>query len=328
MYCTNCGAELPLDAEFCVECGTRDEGAVAGATEPVRSRAGKAKWMAFAAVAVLAAVVAGAYLYANQVAKQRVDEVIAELDGKVGLAYGDVSANPFTRSVTIKDVKVTSIAGKPIDGVSMESLSLKGKPDKDADPQELDARVNKLTLDLARMGPQWAQLLTMGYGTVVIDSRLDYRYSRKAGEFDLNRLEIAGQDLLAVSVSLHLGDIGADIESPAQALSRPTTTIRGGELMIKDAVFIERLVNSLAAKDGVDPAAYKKQLTDTVTAVLGGGSSKLDKDLPAAIVGLINEPRSSLRFTIAPKDPVSLAQIKGAHDPARQIELLNLQVGR
>jgi len=98
--------------------------------------------------------------------------------------------------------------------------------------------------------------------------------------------------------------------------------------MIKDAVLIDRLVNSLAEKDGVDPAAYKKRLTDTVAALLGGGSSKLDKDLPAAIVGLINEPRSTLRFTIAPKDPVTLAQLKDAAEPASQIKLLNLEVGR
>jgi hypothetical protein len=34
-YCTNCGAELPSGAEFCIECGIRDESAVVAETEPV-----------------------------------------------------------------------------------------------------------------------------------------------------------------------------------------------------------------------------------------------------------------------------------------------------
>jgi hypothetical protein len=329
MYCTNCGVELPVNAQFCVECGTRTEIEVVSvaALPPVPARRRRVKWVAIGTLAVAVAAVGGAYLYANRLAQQKVDEAIAELDGKVGLAYGDVSANPFTRSVTIKDVKVTSIAGKPIDGVAIERLSIKGKLAKDADPQELDARVSKLTLDLSRMGPEWAQLLTMGYGTVVVDSRLDYRYSRKSGEFDLNRLEIASQDLLTVGLSLHLGDLGTDLASPKDALSRQTVTIRGGDLFVKDAVFIERLINSLAEKDGITPAVYKERLTDTVSALLGGGSGKLENDVSAAVVRLINEPRSSLRVTIAPEAPVSLEALKRAGDPDTQLAMLNLQVG-
>jgi len=283
-------------------------------------------WVVFGAIALVGVVVCGVYLYANRLAKIKVDEAIARLDGKVGLVYGDVSANPFTRSVTIKDVKVTSIAGKPIDGVSMESLSLKGNPAADADPQELDARVSKLTLNLARMGPEWAQVMSMGYGTVVVDSRLDYRFSRKTGQLDLNQFEIAGQDLLTVGLSLHLGEVSADVESPEQALSRPTTTIRGGEVMIKDAVFVDRMISSLAEKEGLSSADYKKRLTRTAEALLGGGSGKLERDVSAAIVRLINEPRSTLRITIAPTEPVSLEALNRASDPGTQLALLNLQV--
>jgi hypothetical protein len=171
------------------------------------------------------------------------------------------------------------------------------------------------------------KLAGMGYERLEFDAHLDYRFSPEAREFHLNRLQIVGQDLVAIEASLHVGDLPDESELSERGPS-PSTTIRGGELMIKDAVVVERLVNSLAEKDGVDPAAYKKRLTDMVTAMLGGGSGKLDKDLPAAIVGLINEPRSTLRFTIAPKDPVTVAQIKSAAEPASLIKLLNLEVGR
>ena len=327
MFCTNCGVELPANAQFCVECGTRTEVEVVSAAAVPALRRSRVKWAAIGTLAVALAAVCGTYLYANRVAKQKVDEAIAELDGKVGVTYGAVSANPLTRSVTISDVLVTSIEGKPVDGVSMASLTLSGNPGKDADPQELDVRVNKLTLDLARMDPEWAQLLTMGYGTVVVDSRLDYRFSRKTGELDLNRLEIAGQDLLTVGLSLHLGDIDADVASSKDALSRPTMTIRGGEIMIKDAVVIERLINSLAEKDGITPDVYKKRLTDTAVGLLGGGSGKLGNDVSVAVVRLINEPRGTLRVTIAPEAPVSLEELKRAGDPGTQFTMLNLQVG-
>lgn len=327
MFCTNCGAELPSGAEFCVECGTRDDGEIAVIASAVRAPTGRKKWVALVAVGVVAALVAGIYLYANQLAKQRVDEVIAELEGKLECTYGDVSANPFTRAVTIRDVTVTSIAGKPIDGVSVQVLTIKGNPAKDADPQELDASVSKLTLDLARMGPEGAKWMTLGYGTVVVDSRIDYRFSRKTGEFDLNHLEIAGQDLINVGLSLHLGDIDADVRSPKEALSRSTMTIRGGELVIKEAALIERFISSLAEKDGVTPAAYKERLTGTASALLGGGTSKLENDVSAAVVRLINEPRGTLRVTIAPEAPVSLEALKKAGDPGQQVKMLNLQVG-
>jgi hypothetical protein len=300
---------------------------VVSVAAPPTLRRSRVKLAAIGTLAIAVAAVGGAYLYASRVAKQKVDEAIAELHGKVGVTYGDVSANPLTRSVTISDVKVTSVESKPVHGVSMESLTVSGNPGKDADPQELDVRVNKLTLDLARMGPEWAQLLTMGYGTVVVDSRLDYRFSRKTGELDLNRLEIAGQDLLTVGLSLHLGDIDADVASPRDALSRPTMTIRRGEIMIKDAVVIERLINSLAEKDGITPDLYKKRLTDTAASLLGGGSGKLGNDVSAAVVRLINEPRGTLRVTIAPEAPVSLEELKRAGDPGTQFTMLNLQVG-
>jgi hypothetical protein len=327
MYCINCGVELSANAQFCVECGTRADLEAVPLVAPLVVRRSRVKWVAIGTLAVAVVGVGGAYLYANHLAKQKVDEAIAELDGKVGVTYGDVTANPLIRSVTISDVLVTSIEGKPVDGVSMASLTLSGDPGKDADPQELDVRVNKLTLDLARMGPEWAQLVTMGYGTVVVDSRLDYRFSRKTGELDLNRLEIAGEDLLTVGLSLQLGDIDADVASPKEALSRPTMTIRGGELVIKDAVVIERLISSLAEKNGVTTAVYKERLTGSAAALLGGGSGKLEKDVSAAIVRMIKEPRSTLRVTIAPEAPVSLEALKRAGAPGAQFTMLNLQVG-
>jgi len=327
MFCTNCGVELTNDARFCVECGTQTEVEAVPVAAPASVRRGRRTPVVIGAVALAVVAAGGAYWYTNRLAKLKVDEVVAELDGKVGVTYADVSANPFTRAVSLKDVTITSLAGKPIDGVRVQVLTIKGNPAKDADPHELDVRVDNLSLDLARMGPVWAKWVTMGYGTVVVDSHLDYQYSRKAGEFDLNRFEIAAQDLLSVSLSLHLGDIGADVASPKEALSQPTMTIRGGELEIKDAVLIDRLINSMAEKDGVTAAAYKERLTDTVSAVLAGGGRKLESDLSTAVVRLINEPRGTLRVTIAPEAPVSLQALKKAGDPGRQVMMLNLKVG-
>lgn len=333
MFCTSCGTELPTDAEFCTECGARNEGeyVVAAATRPTAAattnrRAGRGKWIAVASLAVIAVALAGTYVYVNRVAKQRVDEVIADLEDKVGLVYTDFSANPLTRSVTLRNITITTIAGAPIDGVSMKSLTVSGDPARDADPQHVDIRVDKLALDLARMGPKWAQLLTMGYGSVVVDTRLDYRYSRNAGEFDLNHLEVAAPDLLTIGMSLHLGNLAADAGSPGEALSRPATTIRSGELMIRDAVLIDRIILMLAEKDHTTPEAYKQQITAMISALFGNGPDKLDNGPAASIVSMINDPRGTVRFTIAPKEPVALSELKKAGDPASQIRLLNLQV--
>jgi hypothetical protein len=275
---------------------------------------------------VLAAA-GGAHLYVNQLAKIEVDEFIAGLEGKVGVTYGDVSANPFSQSVKLSDISITSIEGKPVNGVTIKRLRVAGNPNQDADPQELDLRVDKLTLDLAQLGPEGAKWLALGYGPVVVDAAVDYRFSRAAGELDLNRLEISGQDLITVGVSLHLGDIEPDRPFPEEALSQPTVTVRSGEFLIKDAAVIERLIDSLAEKEGVSPVAYRQRLTKTAQAILTGRTGGPESGLSAAAVQLINEPRGTLRVSMAPEAPVSLGALKQAGDPGRAIKMLNLQVG-
>lgn len=327
MYCTNCGVELPADARFCVECGTQVEVKAEPAVVAPPVRRSRKRWVIVGAIALVTAAVGGAYWHVNRLAKIKVDEFIADLEGKVGMTYGDVSANPFSRSVTLSDLKITSIEGKPIDGVTVKSLRVAGSPKQEADPQELDLRIEKLTLDLAQMGPEGAKWMAMGYGPVVLDGRVDYRFSRKSGELDLNQLEIAGHDLITVGVSLHLGDIEARFEFPEEALSQPTVTVRGGEFVIKDAVVLERFLDSLAEKEGVSPTAYRERLATTAKAILGSGSGGTENDVSAAVVRLINEPRSTLRISFAPDAPVSLEALKRARDPGRQLEMLNLRVG-
>jgi hypothetical protein len=327
MFCTNCGVELPANARFCIECGTHADVEAAPVAATPQVRRNRVKWVVSGAIALLVAAVGGGYLYANRLAKSKVDEVIASLEGKVGLTYGDVGTNILSQSVTLSDIRITSLEGKPVDGVTIKSLSVAGNPKQDADPQELDVRIEKLTIDLAQMGPEGAKWIALGFGPVVLDALVDYRFSRSTGEFDLNRLEIAGQDLMTVGVSLHLGDIDPQVEFPEEALSQPTVTVRGGEFVIKDAVIIERFIDGLAEKEGVSPVAYRQRLTEITKAMVGGGSSGSGDGVSAAVVRLINEPRSTHRISIAPHVPVSLGALKQAGDPGRAITMLNVQVG-
>lgn len=327
MFCTNCGVELPDSARFCVECGTQAEASPSPASQPQATRRSRKPALAVGALALLLAAVGGAYWYANRLAKQKVDEVIAGLEGKVGLTYGKVQANPFLQTVSLRDITITSVEGKPVDGVTVENLTVGGISRKGEDPQELDVRIDGLTLDLARMGPEGAKWMLLGYGTIVVDSRIDYRFSRETGEFDLNQFEVAGQDLMTVGLSLQLGGIEPDVESPNEALSRPATTIRAGELVVKDAVVLERFLNNMAEKEGVSPEEFRARLAEMAEALLGRGGAELQAETVAAAVQMINEPRSTLRITIAPEAPVSVAALKKARDPIRQIGMLNLQVG-
>jgi len=120
MYCTNCGVELPAKSRFCVECGTQVVVEVETAVAQPRVRPSRRQWMLLGALALVATAVGGAYWYASRIATIKVDEFVADLEGKVGITYGDVSANPFSRSVTLRDLKITSIDGNPIDGVTVE----------------------------------------------------------------------------------------------------------------------------------------------------------------------------------------------------------------
>lgn len=327
MFCTHCGVEIQDSARFCVECGTQAEGSPPPVAQEPAKRRSRTSALAIGAVALLAAAAGGAYWYANLLAKQKVDEVIAGLDGKVGLTYDEVDANPFLQSVSIRGITVTSVEGKPVDGVSVESLTVAGISRKGADPQELDVRIDGLTLDLAQMGPEGAKWLALGYGTVVLDSRIDYRFSRAQGELDLNRFEVSGPDVMTIGVSLHLGDIAADVESPEEAFARPATTIRAAEFVIKDAVVMERFMNGLAAADGVSPEEYRQRLAGMAEVMLGRDGVGLGDGTAAAVAQMINEPRGTFRITVAPETPVSLGALKKARDPVRQIGMLNLKVG-
>jgi len=68
-------------------------------------------------------------------------------------------------------------------------------------------------------------------------------------------------------------------------------TIHGGEFVMKDAVVLERFLDSLAEREGVSPTAYRERLATTAKAILGSGSDGTENDLSAAVVRLINEPR-------------------------------------
>jgi len=88
--------------------------------------------------------------------------------------------------------------------VTVQSLRVAGNTSQDTDPQELALRIEKLTLDLAQLGPEGSEVDGSGVRPMVVDARVDYRFSRKSGELELNQLEIAGQDLITFGVSVHL----------------------------------------------------------------------------------------------------------------------------
>lgn len=333
MFCTNCGERIESGATFCAECGTQVEAnATAEPDVQLSHRPERKTRKSWLIVPLLGAAVAAggafSYFHASRIARERVDAALAEMAEDVGVTYGSVRANPLTGRVTISDVKVVSIQGKPIEGITIDRILARGDTEKSSDPQSLDLVIDHLTFDLPKIGRPGTDWLSMGYQQVVIDSQLDYRYSRKEGKFDLNHFQLAGKDLMTLEASLHLGDIKPEFEDMSQALSDPATTIQGGSFAIRDAIVIDRLLTSLAAKQNTKPEVLRQKLADTAAQLLAGpSSSKVEKDVVAAIVRLIREPGASLQLRMSPTSPVSVKQLKRSRTPAEQAQLLGLEIG-
>ena len=257
MFCSNCGAELLPKASFCVSCGAptsdelnREESVIKPGSASKRS--GRGKWL-LGTLVVAAAAAAGGYLYVNNLAKARLDEMLAEIEAKVTLTYADARANPFTQAVIIEGINVTSIKGQPVDGLTIDRLQVKGAVNRESDPEKLDIRIDGLKLDIARVGPKWGEALMMDAGVLEFDSHLDYEFSRSAGNLDVNEFEIVAHDMATVRASLNLGNVPADAELSAEAIAQPATSIRRAEFMIEDAVFIDHLIRKTAERQKMSP---------------------------------------------------------------------------
>lgn len=354
MFCTECGNELSSDARFCESCGAVNEdavgappaaeppvasrpgapraeaapvGAVPGPAEPVARAAPRRRLLlpAIAGVVLVLAACSGAYAYVNHRATQKVEELRARMKEQVDFEYGSVHTNPFTMSVTVGDLKVTALDGKPVEGITIREVTVRGGSIRGDVPKELGVEIDDLTLDTARMGAEARSLAELGFPQLVFDAALDYRYSPDTREFDLNRLRFAGQDIFAIEASLHLADLPPQQEFAANGLSR-TTTLRSAELVLSDFVIIDRIAGIVAAKQEMPPEQLKDLFLAGVDQVLADAPSEFRRNASTALGKLVREPGSRVKLTFAPENPVTFAAIGDASSMRRRLQLLNISI--
>lgn len=135
MFCPNCGKEIPNDSVFCLECGTRIDGATqkiagaspSGAAQPRAGRGISAAVIALVAVVAVVAIAVGAGVIPNLArssdgpAVQQDAEAISELS--VQVTGSDVSSCP---SVVVT-MSVVDGAGDPATGLASSDFSISEK---------------------------------------------------------------------------------------------------------------------------------------------------------------------------------------------------------
>ena len=163
-------------------------------------------------------------------------------------------------------------------------------------------------------GDARAFMKASGYDSLELDVTLNAAYDAITKTLDLNTLTIDAQNMGVVNFSAQLGGIPKDmLRDPAQMQGlMATATLRGARLSFANASIFDKGLDYAAGLTGQEPAQLKAQ----APFVLGFGLAQINNEaftkmVTSAVTDFLENPKS-LTVTIAPQNPVPVAQIAGA----------------
>nr|WP_306267105.1 hypothetical protein [Pararhizobium sp. IMCC3301] len=163
-------------------------------------------------------------------------------------------------------------------------------------------------------GEARAFMKASGYDSLELDITVDAAYDAIAKTLDLNTLTVDAQNMGVVNFSAQMGGIPKDLlrDSAQMQGLMATATLRGARLSFANASIFDKGLDFAAGLTGQDPAQLKAQ----APFVLGFGLAQINNEaftkmVTRAVTDFLDDPRS-LTVTIAPENPVPVAQIAGA----------------
>ena len=286
------------------------------------------------AIAGLAVSYVGGKLYMTDKIEKQLDAKIIEMQPMIDVKYGDLSVEPITQKIQLKNVVLSPADGsaKPI---TINEVTVNELDTSSEFPTVLDLALNGISISIDDIEPQTAdQLKDLGYSDdMLISLSTKYTYVNEVMDWQFG---LSAQDMGKMEYSLNLANFQFDPEQPVALLfAYPNFQLNAAEFTYTDNSFIERLLKQEAQMSGMTVEELKQRISDKINALLAADIEnknnelsdeqiKLASNATEAFIKFINDPKS-ITISVNPEQAVTLGEVtQTQHDPAKLIALLNM----
>ncbi|WP_306257245.1 hypothetical protein [Pararhizobium sp. IMCC21322] len=169
-----------------------------------------------------------------------------------------------------------------------------------------------------------------GYESLILDVSIDAAYDAAGQTLDLNKMTFDAQDMGVINFSANLGGMVDELlRDPEQIQGlMATATLRSASLSFANNSIFEKGLDFAAKMTGQDASQLKAQAPFVLGFALAQiNNEAFTKMVTEAVTKFLDSP-NSLSVTIAPENPVPVAQIAGAAMSSPQVvpDLLSVTV--
>ncbi|MEP0520931.1 MAG: hypothetical protein ABJO09_11330 [Hyphomicrobiales bacterium] len=153
-----------------------------------------------------------------------------------------------------------------------------------------------------------------GYENLILDVNLDGAYDATTQNLEMNNIEIKAAEMGTINFSAQFGGIVAEMLQDADQIQglMATATLRGANLKFANDSIFEKGLDFAAQMTGNSAEQLKSQAPFVLGLGLGHiNNPDFTKMVTEAVSAFLDEPKS-LAVSLAPANPVPVAQIAGA----------------
>ena len=286
------------------------------------------KLIAIGIVAFLVVGVWGFKLVAANIARGKVDAVIAKMLDFADVDYGGIDVDLLGLDTHVKDIRAYLVPSG--ESLYVQELIIHDFDDEEDGKEEgfpsfVDVEFRGLQMDLGELGNDARPLYELGYkDKVFLNGRLSYRYDKEKKMLDLTGVEMGVSDMGTLKAAVRLGNI--DLSSRgvlALPLTYPYVTVWGGEITYTDDSLAGRVLRKFAIDQGKDVETARKEIIREINAQEHKAKDDFVRAGWKALAKFAASPKR-LSIKIAPNRPVPIVRLFMVRDINQAMKLLNL----
>ncbi len=354
MFCAECGNKNDADARFCESCGNgldKSESKKVGkwqsissqiTTPPINSNITR-NIVVGVVIIVLLSFYFGVKSYANNVAKEEVNKVIAETVKYADISFDKVRVDLFGLDTRIKGITISPNGTEQkirIDEIIIYDYDIY---DKSKSNNKLHNRFAfkgiKITIDKNNFGNDAEKIKTLGYDVIKADIEFDGEYNEKEKEINIKKLRIGADEVGYANLKFHISNIEIPTDSEnifSFIFGLPEIKIHNARFLYEDDSLLPRIFKVAAAEEGIEVDEFIKKLTYEIDEEIDQSDTEFTKTALEELKKFVNDPKK-ISITLKPKNPTSIKRIlkfltaappgrEKVEDPKKLIEFLNITV--
>ena len=202
-------------------------------------------------------VYAGAKQYANSIAKEKIDAVIAQESHLVTVTYEDVDVNLFTKAVYITGATIQRVGEREKDEI--EEVAILTFDGENEFPQFMDVELRGVQTDIAEIGKYSQALQGLGYKNVVSEMSFAYHLDSEKGILEVKKIGIGFADIGGVEASITMGNVDlGGLGNTANIGAFLKSTFVTGNLIYQDQSIAKKMFKVEAKKRNTTVKEFKE----------------------------------------------------------------------